>query len=60
MKEENIGERVCGCELNEVFLDRSQKTWTVREKKIPKSDSTNKSFCSLKDTIKKIGTLLKK
>ena len=33
MKEENIGERVCGCELNEVFLDRSQKTWTVREKK---------------------------
>lgn len=44
MKEETMGEYVCDCELNEMFLDRSQKAWTGKEKKIPKSDSTNKSF----------------
>lgn len=44
MKEENMGEYVCDCELNEMFIARPQKAWTVKEKKIPKSDSTNKSF----------------
>lgn len=33
MKEENTGECVCGCELNEVFLDRSQNMDQRKKKK---------------------------